>query len=141
MEFKDIIRKKIKSIFIILTLLLIGLLIYVLFRAPLSWLAVLNSTNQAIIDLSWLPTPLATFILNHLTGVVWALALAETVYVIKDNYLLGTFIAFASTVLFESMQYFNFIPGTGDIWDVIFVTISLIGYLLIKKRGRNEKKT
>jgi len=77
--------------------------------------------------------------------VVWALAFAETVYVIKDNYLLGAFVAFFATILFESMQFFSIVPGTGDIWDVIFVAISLLGYLLIRKRGamgtENEKNT
>jgi len=133
------IRKKFKNILIIFILLLIGLLTYVLFRPPLSWLVFINSGNQAIINLSWLPNPISAFILFHLADVLWALALAETVYIIKGNHLFAAFVALASTILFESMQYFNIIPGTGDIWDVIFVAISLFVYVLIKKRGKNEK--
>ena len=136
-----ILRKK-KSIMYILVALLIGVLIYVLFRPPLQRSVAFQYRNHAIVDLTWLPTPISIFVLYHLADILWALAFAETVYVIKGSHTLGALIALVSTALFETMQYFGVFAGTGDIWDVIFVAISLFGYWAIKgRRGvRNENK-
>jgi hypothetical protein len=122
-------------------MLLVGSLVYLLFRPPLSWFPKIASWDSAVIELSCLPSFISSFVKFHLSDVVWALALGETVYFIKKNLLLGVVIALASTIIFESMQFLGIIPGTGDIWDIIFVTIALSIYYIIKKRGIfNEKQ-
>jgi len=75
---------------------------------------------------------------------MWALALAETVYFLKRSLWLSVIIALAMTILFETAQYFKVVGGTGDIFDVIFVAVSLSIYFLIKKglhKNEINKKT
>jgi len=135
-------NNKFKSILFIFISLSLGTLIYVLFRPPLSWFPTIPDWDKAIVDISWLPTPLSSFILYHLSDVMWALALSETIFLIKKNLLFAVVITFVLTVIFESMQYLKLVRGTGDIWDVIFVTISLSIYYFIKKRSlKNEKES
>jgi hypothetical protein len=129
-----------KSILFIFSALLIGSSVYLLFRPPFTWLPEIGGWNKAVVDLSRLPTPVSDFILYHLSDVMWALALAETVYVVKKNLYLGVFTALGLTILFEVMQYSGIVRGTGDIWDVIFVAISLSIYYLIKKRRYQHEK-
>ena len=135
----EIIRSK-KSILFILITLTAGVLIYVFLRPPLYWSSTLIVLNHEIVDITWLPPYISMFILYHFADILWALAFAETVYVINGNHMLGIIVAFISTVLFETMQYFDILPGTGDIWDVFFVAISLFIYLVIRKGVRNEKE-
>jgi steroid 5-alpha reductase family enzyme len=71
---------------------------------------------------------------------LWALAFAETVYIIKKNLMLAISIALVSTILYEAAQYFGIVSGTGDIWDVIFVVLALTIYFTYKRRCRNEKQ-
>ena len=135
-------NNKFKSILFIFISLSLGTLIYVLFRPPLSWFPTIPDWDKAIVDISWLPTPLSSFILYHLSDVMWALALSETIFLIKKNLLFAVVMAFILTVIFESMQYLKLVRGTGDIWDVIFVTISLLIYYFIRKRSlKNEKES
>ena len=135
-------NNKFKSILFIFISLSLGTLIYVLFRPPLSWFPTIPDWDKAIVDISWLPTPLSSFILYHLSDVMWAVALSETIFLIKKNLLFAIVMAFILTVIFESMQYLKLVRGTGDIWDVIFVTISLLIYYFIRKRSlKNEKES
>jgi hypothetical protein len=133
--------RQVKSVIFILITLFFGALIYLLFRPPLSWLQGVGGWNNVIIDISRLPLPVSNFILYHLSDVLWALALAETIYFIKKNLYLAFWLALILTVLFETMQYFKIVKGTGDIWDIIFVAVSLSIYFMIKKRKyRHEEK-
>jgi glycopeptide antibiotics resistance protein len=76
-----------------------------------------------------------------LSDVLWALAFAETVYVIKKSVAFCVIASFCLTVAFEMLQYFGIVRGTGDIWDIIFVAIFLSIYYTIKKRGKmNERE-
>jgi hypothetical protein len=131
---------KTKSIAFIIATLFIGTMIYLLFRPPLSWLPSIKGWDKAIIDISWLPLPISGFILYHFSDVLWALAFAETLYVIKNNLYIAVLISLVSTAVFETLQYFGVARGTGDIWDFIFVAISLSIYFVIKKGvNKNEK--
>jgi hypothetical protein len=135
-------RKQVKSILFVLSCLFIGALPYFFFRPPFSWLPVIGRREEAIADISWMPLFMSDFVLYHLSDVLWALALAETAYLIKKNLRHAVAISFASTALFETMQYFGVIRGTGDIWDIIFAAISLVVYFFFKKGVcKNEKGT
>jgi hypothetical protein len=126
-------KNKTGSILFIFITLLAGMLIYFLFRPPLSWFPDIRGWDKTIVDLSWLPLPVSVFIKYHLSDILWALALAETVYVISNNLKFAFLTALVSTLLFEIMQYFGIVKGTGDILDVVFVAGSLSIYFIIKK--------
>jgi len=126
-------NNKLGSILFITITLSIGVSTYILFRPPLYWFPKIDNWNTAIINISWLPSLLSSFILYHLSDVMWALALTETLYIIKNNLLFAVLITFVLTLLFEVMQYFMIVRGTGDILDIIFVSISLSIYYLIRK--------
>jgi len=135
---------KLKSIIFIFASLFIGLLTYILFRPIPQWNAMfffgrldIESTT-AIIVLSH--NPISKFIMFHLADILWALALAETIYVIKRNLLLATILPVVFTILIELAQYFDVIFGTGDILDVIFVGISLGVYYLARSGNRGKRK-
>ena len=123
------------SIFFIATALFIGSSVYILFRTPLSWFPDISGWDRAIINLSGVSPQLSAFIKFHLSDVMWALAFAETVYIIKNSLWLGVIVALVATILYEAMQYFGVIRGTGDIWDIFFVAISLAIYFILRKRG------
>jgi len=131
---------KYKSIFFITVSLFVGALIYLLFRPPLSWVPNIWGWDKAIIDISWLPSFVSGFILFHLSDILWALAFAETIYVIKRSLYLAVSISFISTTTFETLQFVGIVRGTGDIWDVILVTISLSMYFFIKKGYMKMKR-
>jgi hypothetical protein len=76
-------QSKIKSLSFISVSLFFGMLIYFLFRPPLSWMPKISGWDRTIIDLAWVPLPVSAFIKYHLSDILWALALAETVYIIK----------------------------------------------------------
>jgi glycopeptide antibiotics resistance protein len=80
------------------------------------------------------------FLLYHLSDVMWALALAESVHLITKNITFAVITTFILTVLFEVMQYFRIVKGTGDIWDILFVAVSLsIYFMIMRRRHENEK--
>ena len=139
-KLKFLVRKNRKSLLFIAITLLIGSSIYILFRPPLSWFPHIYNWNSAFIDLSILPTAVSAFIKYHLSDVLWALAFAETVKLITNNFLLGAIIALVSTVFYETMQYLGYFRGTGDIYDVIFVLMSLIIYLILNKGRKTDEK-
>ncbi|MDR2599662.1 MAG: hypothetical protein LBC73_05245 [Oscillospiraceae bacterium] len=135
-------KNYIRSFIFVFAMLFIGMLVYVFLRSSFLWITIFPNHNQPIIDITWLPTPISIFILYHLSDVLWALAFAETVFIIMNNYTLGVVIALVSTVLFETAQYINIIPGTGDIWDIFFVAVALSVYWVIKKYiDTKEKRT
>jgi hypothetical protein len=137
----DNMNNKIRSFSFIFITLFIAVLTYVLFRPPLSWFPNSWEWDKAIIDLSRLPNLISNFIKYHLADVLWALALAEAVCIIKKNLNFSVIVALIATILFEFMQYLGIVKGTGDIFDVIFVAVSLSIYFLIKKRSyTNEEK-
>jgi len=133
---------KIKSVLFIVISLSFGILLYILFRPPLSWFPDIKGWDKAIIDISWLPSLLSSFILYHLSDIIWSLALAEAVYLIKNNLILAVISSLILTILFELLQILKVVKGTGDIWDIIFVTVFLSIYYFIKRKGyKNEKET
>ena len=135
-------KKEYKSILLIYIFLSLGTLIYILFRPPLSWFPSIPDWDKAVVNISFLPSLISSFILYHLSDVMWALALSETIFLIKKNLLLSITTVFILTVMFESLQFLKIVKGTGDIWDVIYVTIFLSIYYFIKKRSwKNEKKS
>jgi hypothetical protein len=66
---------------------------------------------------------------NSLPDICWAYAFANTILIIwqrKYNfYWLVT--CFIVSTIFELLQYYNLIEGTGDVWDVL---VYLLGFLL-----------
>ncbi|MCL2634135.1 MAG: hypothetical protein FWD34_06430 [Oscillospiraceae bacterium] len=133
-------KRPVGSFLFMFTALLLGVMIYVLFRPPLSWFPIIGNLDNAIIDLSQLPIFLSDFIKYHLSDILWALALAETVYIIKNNIYFAFFTALILTILFEIMQYIGIVSGTGDVLDVVFVACSLSIYFIIKKRKHRHEK-
>jgi len=131
-------KNVIRVILRIILPLFIGAFIYILFRPPLSWFPNVYGWDKAIIDLSSLPSFITSFILYHLTDVLWALSFTETLYLVSKNKYLAITIVFILTVLFELGQHYSIFPGTGDIRDVFFVTILLIIYLIIALRKDNK---
>ncbi|MCL2605562.1 MAG: hypothetical protein FWD90_13905 [Defluviitaleaceae bacterium] len=126
-----------KSIMFIHITLLIGVMVYILLKPPLSWMPNVGGWDKPIINITWMPKPISDFILYHLSDVLWALAFAETVFVIKRNLCFVVLIVFTLTVVYEAAQYIGIVKGTGDIRDIIFVAFSLsIYYKITKGRGR-----
>ena len=115
----------------ILLPLVLGVLIYSLFRPPLFWVYGIFGWESEIISLSAFPLVLSEFILYHLTDVLWALSFVETIYFISKNKYLAVTIVAIFTILFESGQYFDCIRGTGDICDILCVFVMLAIYLKI----------
>ena len=111
--------------------LFVGALVYLLFRPPLSLMRNIIAWEDSLISLAVLPDFLSSFVLYHLTDVLWALSFVEAIYIISKNKYLAVIIVAVFTIIFEIGQYYSIIKGTGDIWDVIFVIAMLIIYLII----------
>jgi len=124
--------------------LFIGALVYLLFRPPLPLIRNIIAWEDSLISLAVLPDFISSFILYHLTDVLWALSFVEAVYFISKNKYLAVIIVTIFTTIFEIGQHYGFIRGTGDIWDVVFVIVMLVIYfiiLTIRKERKNEKES
>jgi len=130
-----------KNWIMILLPLFLGTMIYVLFRPPLSWFPDFFGWEKAVVSLSWIPAPISTFILYHLSDVLWAISFAEMIYTIKRKLYLAFIIVIAVTVLLNLAQHFRIAKGTADILDVIYIVVSLSIYFIIRKRIKKHEKT
>lgn len=69
--------------------------------------------------------PVYPFIRNHLADGLWAYALTSVILIIWNRKIniIWLSVVFVIFLGFELLQYFNLLPGTGDIIDIIFYFI------------------
>ena len=62
-----------------------------------------------------------TFISSHLSDACWAYAFASCLLIVWSRRLHAGWMIAAVLVSidFEALQYYHFIAGTGDLWDVV----------------------
>jgi hypothetical protein len=87
------------------------------------------------------------FIKNYFPDGLWAYALTACILIIWNrgvNYF-WLFLIAIFFVLYEILQYLNFVKGTGDVWDIIaYITGAFIAILVnkfIKQKYYNPKTT
>jgi len=108
-----------------------GILIYILFATKV----IVN--NNSIISI----------IRNFLPDMCWTLSfyfasINISKRLIKKSILINAIYVFSIGVLFEFMQYFNWVNGTFDIIDILVYFISILVACIIEKhlrRSENEK--
>jgi len=123
--------------------LLLGLLVYVLFRPPLpiarKYLAFLH-WNNVLIELSFLPVFLSAFIKFHLADILWALSFFAAVFAIKRSFLFSFIVVMCVDILYELAQFTGVVTGTGDWLDVFFVLCSLTIIFFIRTVSKQHEQ-
>lgn len=120
--------------------LILGLLIYVLFR---------ENTYISKIVLSILPLNFLKeyfFFLNnkfvkfYFVDYLWAFSFSCWLHIIvkptRTSSVLCTFIVFFSGLFYELLQYFHVINGTGDIVDILLYLLAGLTVNIINKKER-----
>lgn len=127
--------------------IIIGLFIYLIFREN-TYVAKFVSAMVNLDFLRDLFFPLENnFIKYYLVDYIWGLSLNCGLHIIffpnmKQSVVL-TIITFVLGTVYECLQIFNIISGTGDILDIILyllagMTVNLINFILIKKEVKRK---
>lgn len=127
--------------------LIIGLFIYLIFREN-TYVAKFVSTQINLDFLRDLFLPLENdFIKYYLVDYLWGLSLNCGLHIIffpnmKKSVVL-TIVTFIFGTVYEGLQKFDIISGTGDIADIILyllagLTVNLINFILIKKEEKTK---
>ncbi|MGC4096122.1 MAG: hypothetical protein QM706_03310 [Nitrospira sp.] len=79
---------------------------------------------------------------NHLADGLWAYAFLSSILIVWQRIpnRFWIFAVFTSAVLFETLQWLQFFPGTGDIYDVFTYFLFFIIALLINTFFRTSIK-
>ena len=136
-----------KYIYLILGIssLILGLMIYLLFRENTyisKFILSLVTFDKLKMYLNWLK---CDFVCFYLPDYLWAFSLSCWLHIIfepdKKGSIVCTIVVFAVGAIYEFLQYINIISGTGDFIDVFFYILAGITVNLIKGRmDKNEKK-
>ncbi len=121
--------------------LLIGLLIYLIFREN----TIVSRFVSSFVDLTILRNAFFwaenDFLKYYFADYLWALSLACGLHIIFVPKIKGSFLCAVTVLLFgaffEIMQYFGIVNGTGDFLDVISYLLAALTVNIINlKRGK-----
>jgi hypothetical protein len=129
--------KKTKIILYQIVPLLIGILIYALFRHQPPFERYLPWDNP-IFDIGFLPRFLLDFILYNLSDALWAFAFVGALDMCIKKPLKSAAIVMIAVIVFEYCQLIGIIKGTGDVGDIFFSMCAVVIYTIFLG-GRNEK--
>lgn len=138
-------RKKLYFLILGICSIILGLLIYIVFREN----TYISKIIYCVIDFSLIRSLLDpienTFVKFYLPDYLWAFSLSCWLHIIfmpqSKGSLMCTLTVSLFGSLYEILQYFNIIIGTGDIADAfIYLLAGLTVNILNLKRGsKNEK--
>lgn len=123
-------------IIFVVACLLLGTGIYYLFRTPIIAFAKLHIT-QVDIQIVNKDNPFIYFLIYCLPDALWymSLLLVQTLFFKEKGWLnrllVGT--AISLSFLLETGQYFGFISGTFDLYDILTYCITLILFICLRK--------
>ena len=134
--------KKRSNIYISIASLLAGGILYVLFREN-SYLGKLFAQCTVIIRLKALTSPLDSDLSKfHLPDFLWGLSLGCSLQAALGmkgyGILICGFVPFLCGALWECMQFFGIIPGTGDYWDIVSYFLAGAICIIINLKERKE---
>ena len=123
-------------LFFAVVCLLIGVGIYYFFRTPIIALVKLHITPVEMQTMNK-DTPFIYFLIYCLPDALWyvSLLLVQTLFFEEKGRLSRLLIGVAISLpfLLETGQYFGFISGTFDWYDIIVYSVTLIIYLICLK--------
>jgi hypothetical protein len=78
---------------------------------------------------------LPSFIKNHMADALWAYAFISSILVIWGRKIstIWVSVVFITAAVFEWLEYFHFLKGTGDLFDVLVYFISFTTALIINQ--------
>lgn len=118
--------------------LALGVAIYALFRQPVSILTQLFGIREQVIDVSFLPDLVEIFLKYHLPDMLFAFAFAGALRLVFESTAgVCIFVCFY-VAFFETLQFFSVIPGTGDLWDVVFSILAVTVFAALSGRGKKQ---
>ena len=79
---------------------------------------------------------LTYFCCNYLCDILWAYSLSGALLILEGQrkYRLCGNLAWGMGILFELLQKWDFLPGTYDLWDIIWEGIAVTGAILIQRK-------
>lgn len=75
------------------------------------------------------------FIGSFLSDILWAIAFALSLSCFSDEHISNAIAVIFTGAVLEILQRLNIVSGTGDIFDVIAETMSVIAVTLLLKEG------
>lgn len=113
-------------------LVIIGVIIYALFRSDIIFLNVVSGQHEGILSL-WAvqhsSSPLVYFVVYCLPDAMWYAALLLTQYPMRSMGLFNSILYWVGVAIpfaLEGLQHFKLIPGTFDVADIITYILTYI---------------
>lgn len=111
--------------------LIVGALVYVVFRNDVLFLKLLGI--QADVEVNIAPSLLSQFILYNLSDALWALSLM--LFLSTQTNRVVRFCGLMLPTVMESMQAFRIVPGVFDFVDLlIYILIAITFYIRWKRK-------
>lgn len=140
---QNITRKRTKYLVLGSAVLLLGFVIYILFRENTH----ISKLVLAKIDVSLIKEIFYffdnDFVKYYLPDFLWAFSLnclLHAIYLPNVKVSIKcSLVAFLIGVLYEVFQCLNIVSGTGDLLDVLLYLLAVVTVLLINQKGRREK--
>lgn len=118
---------------------IVGLFIYVLFKTPLPIFRFFTDRTNPLLSLNGFPDVIKYCITNHFADMLWVYSLSASLYLVTSKALFSGGVAITAVIIFEALQGFDFVAGTGDVFDIIFSLCSVTIFILFYG-GINMKK-
>ena len=128
-------RNKKIIVFQIILPLILGILIYALFRRQPPFGQYLPWDSPAF-DISFLPNFLYIFIVYWLPGMLWTFAFISALNMKLKRALTSAFIVMSVVIVYEYLQYRGIINGVGDVEDIFHSLCAVMIYILFFRRDR-----
>jgi hypothetical protein len=133
---------KIKVVLQIIAPLIIGMLVYMLFRLQPPF-GIFLPWNKPLIDISFLPNPLYLLVVHVAPNALWTFAFVGALNMQMGNLAVSAIVVMSVVAVFEYCQHAKIISGTGDFIDVVVSLFTVAIYttfsLLSERRAKNEK--
>ena len=124
-------RHKLKYNVCAILCLIVGALVYIVFRNDVLFLKLLGV--QADVEVNIAPSLLSQFILYNLSDALWALSLM--LFLSTQTNRVVRFCGLMLPIVMESMQAFRIVPGVFDFVDLlIYILISISFYIRWKRK-------
>ena len=142
MDKEVLMRKSISYICNVVLPLVLGFILYVLFRRD-TYISRLVSRCIEInrIDTDEIPSSIiAKFVRYYACDILWAYSLTFVCYWFsfgKNRYMFSIILCGCFEILVEMFQRFHLFPGTFDCWDILFEFITtLVALWIIKHKSK-----
>lgn len=126
--------------------LLCGGLVYLISSPDVIFVNIINTHIKTITPIVSFNSVVGRFLRNYLLDILWAYALVFAIYFIVDTAEVWRILVLTMvfSIILEAVQVFDFVPGTFDVWDILFEgiaeTLAAIFIKIMRRQKSYEKQ-